>query len=117
MFFDFDGDGEAELLLPTLDSEHATSGQRHLTVWTFKKGKVDLYPPCAKLPAVGVEDADGDGRPDLILDLLDTYQGMDTGYPTHSSIHSDQWKLAHSLKDGSFSTTDKVATSYKPSAD
>jgi hypothetical protein len=108
--FDYDGDSIPELLLPVVTSAHANSGSRKLQVWHFARGKVARYPGTESLPVVFATDADADGRPDLVLDPVDAFD--DQNY-THSSYSSAEWKLAHSLKDGSFSQTDVVATGYR----
>lgn len=109
--FDFDGDGHAELLLPTSISAHANSGMRSYQVWTLRNDQIVRYPGTEALPIVAVEDADGDGRPDLVLDL----QPMFDSGGSHSSIVGGTYGLAHSLKDGTFSVTDEVARNYPPS--
>ena len=60
------------------------------------------------------EDVDGDERPDLMLDPDNTL--TDSDYPRHTSLMPDGWRLAHSLPDGTFSTSDVVATSFVGSA-
>ena len=65
-------------------------------------GSPELFLPSTRF------DGDGDGRPDLVLD----YDGTLNDEGTHSSMSSQNWKLAHSLRDGSFSTKDSVAQHY-----
>jgi hypothetical protein len=110
--FDFDGDGLTEILMPFYSVEHANSGFVAYGVWTRRGGNVRPYLPASSLPLtiVGFGDEDADGRIDLYLDNdgdLDQ-----TG--VHSSRRPDAWVLAHSLRDGTFSMTDRVAKSYKP---
>ncbi len=108
--FDYDGDGRSELLLPVRQYEHASEGPRRLWVLTVTDdGRIVEYAPQLK-SIVWAEDVDGDGRPDLMLDPDDTLTNTD--YPTHSSVVRDGWRLAHSLPNGSFSTTDSVASSF-----
>ena len=45
--------------------------------------------------------------------MLD-YDGTLDATGTHSSRRSDVWSVAHSLKNGSFSTTDAVAKAHQP---
>jgi len=107
--FDFDNDGLNELLLPTHSVEHANSGFVAYEVWTRRGGVVKPYAPATfQLSIVHFEDEDNDGRIDL---YLDTEGDLDM-VGTHSSRRPEAWLLAHSLKDGSFSTTDRVAQSY-----
>ena len=63
---------------------------------------------------VWAEDVDGDERPDLMLDPDNNL--TDSDYPRHASLIRDGWRLAHSLPDGTFSTSDVVATSSAGSA-
>jgi len=108
--FDYDGDGRSELLLPVRQYEHASEGPRRL--WVLKvtdDGRIVEYAPELK-SIVWADDVDGDGRPDLMLDPDDTQ--TNAAFPAHSSVVRDGWRLAHSLPDGSFSTTDVVATRY-----
>lgn len=113
--FDFDNDGLTELLLPTFSVEHANSGYVAYGVWTRRGGSVEAYAPAVSLPlpiaSFGDEDGDGDGRLDLYLDS----EGDLDQTGTHSSRRPDAWVLAHSLKDGTFSTTDRVAKTYNAS--
>lgn len=109
--FDYDGDGRSELLLPVRQYEHASEGPRRLWVLTVTDdGRIVEYAPELK-PVVWAEDVDGDGRPDLMLDPDDTQASA--AYPAHSSVVRAGWRLAHSLPNGSFSTTDAVATSFE----
>jgi hypothetical protein len=88
-----------------------------LGVWTVKQGRIVPYAPADGLGAVGVDDIDTDGRPDLLLDSQDALLGpgcdsTEGDFPQcmaqlHTSFRPDQ--AAHSLPDGSFSTTDAVA--------
>jgi hypothetical protein len=109
--FDFNGDGFPELLLHTVDGHHSGSGARHLSLWTFDGRTVTRYAGTEGLPIIHAEDVDGDGRPDLILD----YDNTTNDEGTSSSLTPGNWKLAHSLPNGTFSTTDAVARGYDSS--
>jgi hypothetical protein len=111
--FDFDNDGLSELLLPTFSVEHANSGYVAYGIWTRRGGTVEAYAPAASLPLpiASFGDEDGDGRLDLYLDS----EGDLDQTGTHSSRRPDAWVLAHALKDGTFSTTDRVAKTYNAS--
>jgi hypothetical protein len=112
--FDYDGDGRPELLLPVRQYEHASDGSRRLWVLTVADdGRITEYCPELTNP-VWAEDVDGDERPDLMLDPDNTL--MDSEYPRHTSLMPEGWRLAHSLPDGTFSTSDAVATSFVGSA-
>jgi hypothetical protein len=106
--FDYDGDGIPELLLHSINSFHTGSPKRRLTVWKYTPKGVVRYRAAEGLAAIDIEDADDDGRPDLVLDTGVTREGSEQA----SSLVPDSWKLAHSLPDGSFSTTDAVAKGY-----
>ncbi len=108
--FDYAGEGALELFLPVSSAGHANSGTRGLELWTLRANKIERYPNTDKLPIVDVEDVDNDGRPDLVLDLVDSLD--DEG--NHSSFKTAGSALAHSLNDGTFSTVDVVARSYTP---
>jgi hypothetical protein len=102
------------LLLPVRQYEHASDGSRRLWVLTVADdGRIAEYCPELANP-VWAEDVDGDERPDLMLDPDDTL--MDSDYPRHTSLMPGGWRLAHSLPDGTFSTSDAVATSFVGSA-
>jgi hypothetical protein len=108
--FDYDGDGRSELLLPVRQFEHSSEGPRRLWVLhVTTDGRIVDFTPQLKTP-IWAEDVDGDGRPDLLLDPDDTV--IEGSYPAHSSVLNQGWKLAHSLPDGTFSTTDSVALAY-----
>ncbi|HET7543917.1 MAG TPA: VCBS repeat-containing protein [Polyangiaceae bacterium] len=90
--FDYDGDGEAELLfkMDAYVSEGTVSGSVG-RVLTFKAGTVRNYTPEPGLNWSNVEDIDHDGRPDLL------------------GAYGTVTVAAHSLADGSFSTVDAAA--------
>jgi len=90
--FDYDGDGEAELLF-TMDayvSEGTVSGSVG-RVLTYKAGTVRNYTPEPGLVWSNVEDIDHDGRPDLL------------------GAYGTVTVAAHSLANGSFSSVDAAA--------
>jgi hypothetical protein len=110
--FDYDGDGRSELLLPVRQLEHAREGPRRLWLLTLdSSGKIAAYAPELG-NVVWAEDVDGDQRPDLMIDPWNNFS--DDGYPVHSSIRRDGWRLAHALVGGSFSLTDAVARGHQP---
>ncbi len=119
LWFDYDGDGQKEVGMYEVTTHHSRGPEVQLSVWTLRGSSVQRYQPARPFNAVGVTDADEDGRPDLLLDSRDSdlcpdgKPLTDTCPPTyHSSLHPDQ--LAHSLPDGRFSTSDSVAKSFKP---
>lgn len=102
-------DGLPELILPIYSHEHANSGFISYTAWTRKGARLEAYAPAKNLPIVGFTDGDGDGRLDLVLT---DGSGLDQS-GVDSSRREETWSLAHSLKDGTFSTTDEVAKAFK----
>jgi hypothetical protein len=108
--FDYDGDGTSELLLFTVTNEHSAPVVRLAEIWRYAGGRVALYPNTEGLPIVGFPDVDDDGRPDLVLDSLGGATGSIgiDGEPLEHKLG-----LAHSLPDGSFSTTDSVAREFE----
>ncbi len=64
-FFDFDGDGDEEVIVTGGAEEEGYSPELH-EVWTFKGGAVVGYVPALGLEFDGTLDLDGDRRPDLV---------------------------------------------------
>ncbi|WP_394825478.1 hypothetical protein [Pendulispora albinea] len=135
--FDFDGDGENELLVTgesstcTMSSDFC-SGPRIPTaeVWTRKERRLVPYAPSELLPPkeaartpialgpagardmtrpqlVGIEDVDHDGRPDLLTPLHYELSNTDGDITGWMTIGPSF--VARSLPDGSFSLTDDGA--------
>jgi hypothetical protein len=114
LHFDFDGDGVDEFLHPV--TRLGTDGAAEVSgvLWTFRSGKVSRFPGAPGQVRL-VKDVDGDGRPDLLFpgsfrgDWL--WEGC-AGVDVVASVDDDAAGLlfvAHSLPDGTFSTTDAVA--------
>jgi hypothetical protein len=93
--FDYDGDGEDELLftMQAYVSEGGTSRAKGM-VFTYRDGAVSSYAPAARFEWVSTSDIDSDGRPDLLVPYL--------------GIHL----AAHALGDGTFSTGDAAASAH-----
>ena len=107
--FDYDSDGEAELVLIAGTSEHTGTGDYRGSVWTFKGGKVQAYSP-APAGVVSAGDLDCDGRPDLSLT-----EPFDAAVNCSSMVHISvigPTLTAHSLPDGTFSSSDSVAEGW-----
>ena len=90
-FFDFDGDGEDEIVVSRWTSTF---------LYAFKRGRIVPYPPAAGLDIGAVKDVDGDGRPDLLVRPF----GDDP--PTTVEL------LAHALPDGTFTFHDALAVKH-----
>ena len=102
--FDFDRDGVLEVALrrevPRGPSWEPPEGRVRVTMFTVRGGAIEPYPPAAAFPVEGLSDADGDGRPDLVLSP-----------PYRTFIECDgevdgPRLFAHSLPDGTFTTSD-----------
>jgi hypothetical protein len=109
--FDFDGDGEDELI--AYGTNQTKEGPKLPLAWvlTVKDGVVQPYAPAAGIVFHRVEDVDHDGRPDLV-----TYGSYRASFPDrcsgeHSAIVGPAL-LAHSLKDGTFSMSDERAIAF-----
>jgi hypothetical protein len=118
VLFDFDGDGEDELIVTgtahvSESSDYAFGqvwavGQRGFPPWAISEYELrgtfhDFYDSV---------DFDGDGRPDLVTH--GHYVAPSTRPTGSSSPHTDYGPplLAHSLADGTFSSSDAVAERY-----
>ncbi len=106
-FFDWDGDGDDEVFVRGTRGTNDRPDEERAQVWTFQTtdagSRIAPYPPAASFTMIGVQDIDGDGRPDLMVTFFPT--GKD-GSPTSRRF------AAHSLKDGTFSLRDAAAVSW-----
>lgn len=110
--FDWDGDGESELLVTaSLTKLHRT--QTMGRIWTFRAGTIRLYAPTRQWNVMGVKDIDHDGRPDLEIYV---------GGGLFASPSSAKWMgcdslnlVAHSLPDGKFTFRDSTAIEFAKS--
>lgn len=109
VLFDFDGDGQPELFVRQFDKEHEGASSDSAKLYTFRGGKVVEYPG---LPTTydDMEDVDGDGRLDAIYHL---YASVRVHPGSGFDFMSDgPALLAHSLPDGTFSTSDATAQTF-----
>lgn len=108
--FDWDGDGENEVFVKTRIGTSDFEEQSEGSIIAWQGGKMVPYPPAADLPIDGVEDVDGDGRPDLVLRTWKTRltDPTRTGTQPASNVRA----AAHSLADGTFSKKDAAAVAY-----
>jgi len=106
--FDWDHDGRPEVVLRTNTWEHEGPSASTLAIYGARGGAVVAYAPAADFNGsiVALEDADRDGRDDLVLPTA--WRFVD-GCGMNGIEHEGPRLLAHALPDGSFSTTDDVA--------
>jgi len=106
-FFDWDGDGEDEVFVRGTRGTNDRPDEERAQLWTFQStdggSRIAPYPPAASFTLIGIQDIDGDGRPDLMISLFGT--GKDSP-PTSKRF------AAHSLKDGTFSMHDAAAVAW-----
>ena len=110
--FDYDGDGEPELLLHIQTTEHTAAGNSSESVFTASGGTVQQYGPAAAFRATLSEDIDSDGRPDLLYTGEEPFRLEGTSDTPHTSMISELLFAAHSLPDGHFSARDAAAVAY-----
>ncbi len=108
---DYDGDGEVELLRMT-DVYLHESAKRHAShVLTFKSGNLSPYSAAPNAIVLSAKDIDGDGRMDLITRgpfasvAMKNINGSDL-------LMAPAIFAAHSLKDGTFSSTDDASKAF-----
>lgn len=107
---DYDGDGTPEVILRRDEWDDESGTDRAYKVYTLRGGEVRPYAPTSELWDIGgVVDADRDGRPDLVRASPWRRSGA-CGYM--GSTFEGPGLLAHSLPDGTFSTTDEVARAW-----
>lgn len=113
--FDYDGDGEDELLVMGHDQTHEGPKDPIGQIVTFKAGAVSMYAPAGALPFFKVTDVDRDGRPDLIAygPYRSRVAARCNGAPTAASGPA---LLVHSKGDGTFSWNDAQAIAFAKTA-
>ncbi|MFT3771807.1 MAG: VCBS repeat-containing protein [Minicystis sp.] len=107
--FDFDGDGQPEVFVRQSDKEHEGPFTWRAKLYTFRGGKVVEYPGLPRT-YVDLEDADKDGRPDVIYHPYEstrTHPGSAFDFTSEGPA-----LLAHARPDGTFSTTDDAARAF-----
>jgi hypothetical protein len=113
--FDFDGDGEDELVILGQDQTKEGPKDPIGQIVTFKNGQVSLLTTVGPYPFFRTTDADADGRPDLV-----TYGPYRSRIPARcngqASIAQGPALLLHSKPDGTFSINDDVAMKFAKQA-
>lgn len=110
--FDYDRDGEPELLLHIQTTEHTAAGTSSELVFTAGDGAVRRYAAAAVLPTTMSEDIDSDGRPDLLYTGEEPFRIAGTSDTRHTSMILEVLFAAHALPDGHFSARDAAAVAY-----
>jgi hypothetical protein len=114
--YDFDGDGEPEVVLHTRLLSDGTDDEGKTSVKSFHGGAITTYARVPKVDLFGSAlDVDGDGRPDLR-----THAGIQVAFdpkkePCVRGRSPEPYSpafLVHSLGDGSFSVDDDAAKSF-----
>ncbi len=111
MDFDFDGDGEEELIV--IGHDQTKDGPRDPMAYIveFKNASAQLYAPAKDLPIFRVEDVDRDGRPDFVS--YGPYRARIgarcNGAPAQVVGPP---MLVHSLPNGTFSMTDERSIAF-----
>jgi hypothetical protein len=106
--FDYDGDGDPEVIVyDTADGEGTES--EVYSVFSAKAAAIVPYAPAQGLQILVVNDADEDGRPDLV-------------FPLHQAVTSEEGivgdqtvfpSLARSLPGGTFAKNDAVVRAFE----
>lgn len=113
--FDFDGDGDEELILVGHDQTKEGPKDPIGQIVSFKGGQVALYPNVGQFPFFRTTDADNDGRPDLV-----TYGPYRSRIPARcngqASVAQGPPMLLHSKPDGTFAKDDAVAIAFAKQA-
>jgi|GEM_PF-608892 len=102
--FDFDGDDAPELLARVLDRSGGATSER-VIVWRATSTRVEPFEPAMGLHPVGVEDFDGDGRPDLLTHA--ELVGVDDARPGETLRGPSL--VARSLRGGLFALSSGAA--------
>ncbi len=103
-YFDFDGDGVDEVILHAHRNSEGYSAPA-FEIWTVRGGRVVPYPTGIKTAITGIDDVDGDGRPDI--ETIEV--GADVTPGIGSPIFVGPTVVYHSLPNGAFSGRDAVA--------
>jgi hypothetical protein len=108
---DYDGDGELEVLRERAGKEHEGGPVGETSMLTFTKGAIAEYAPASTFHLEAVDDADGDGRPDLVTrgpyGGVDSHDAFGNAWPAGPAFF-----LAHAQPDGSFALGDAASVAF-----
>jgi hypothetical protein len=109
--FDYDGDGEQELLWSVHTNVNEGPELHESGVMTFKQGAIAALANTAEVSPTAFEDVDNDGRPDLVGSAPYVGEGDDSpsGFSYNMNDPSLLWR---SLPDGTFARDDAAAQQY-----
>ncbi|MFO0629063.1 MAG: VCBS repeat-containing protein [Polyangiales bacterium] len=111
VLFDYDGDGEQELVW-SVHTSVSEGADRHVGgVMTFQHGAITALDGTADFAPYATEDVDQDGRPDLIGHAPYDDEGDDSPSGFTYNLHGPRLVL-HALANGAFSANDAVAKQY-----
>ncbi len=111
--YDFDGDGEEELVVMSgrAWAHEWSEASPAVWVWTFTDGAIRPYAPALARPNDEVVDWNRDGRPDLLR--TEPYRAREmTCDKDGSALVAPQRYLAWAAPDGSFQTSGAPAESF-----
>jgi hypothetical protein len=109
--FDYDGDGEQELVWAVHTNVDEGADGHAAGVMTFKQGAISALQGTAEIAPYGAEDVDSDGRLDLIVHAPYVGEGDDSPSGFTYNMQGPALVL-HSLANGTFSRDDAVAQQY-----
>lgn len=103
--YDLDGDGRDELFIAYNSWFNGGGNESSASVLQSTSGRIGSYP--VGFAYDRVEDADGDGRPDLVNDHF--YSAIDTCAGLNEHRIDGPSLLVHALPNGSFTMGDEIA--------
>ncbi|MFO0560861.1 MAG: VCBS repeat-containing protein [Polyangiales bacterium] len=109
--FDYDGDGEQELVWSVHTNVSEGADGHAGGVMTFKQGAISALQGTAEIAPYAAEDVDNDGRLDLMVRAPYVGDGDDSPSGFTYTMQGPALVL-HSLANGTFSRDDAVAQQY-----
>lgn len=103
--FDYDGDGIPEVFVVFDWKDHVTHQRRRVSIWKYANGSIERFGTTRD--GWQLEDADCDGRPDLVLPSACPCGPEDAATEYRDCLPPHQ--IVHARADGTFSEDDGVA--------